>query len=90
MLVLTRKTDESLVIDDHITITILGIEGERVKIGISAPKEVKIHRKEIWDAISEQTRIAESLAKDGDNQSIETLRKFLAEEISPEPQATQK
>ncbi len=86
MLVLTRRIDESLVIDDQITITILGIEGERVKIGITAPKEVKIHRKEIWEAISEQTRIAEALAKDGDSHSIETLRKFLAEEISPQPQ----
>jgi carbon storage regulator len=87
MLVLTRKTDESLVIDGKIVITILGIEGERVKIGISAPQDVKIHRKELWEAISEQTHIAESLAQDGDNQSIQKLRQFLAEEMPAESQA---
>lgn len=81
MLVLTRKAEESLVIGDQITLTILAIEGDRVKIGIQAPREISIHRKEVWDAIHEQNRLAELLAQDGHREHFEQLRKFLAGEI---------
>ena len=47
MLVLTRKPDESLVLNNNITVTILGIKGNQVKIGIEAPKDVIVDRKEI-------------------------------------------
>lgn len=50
MLVVTRKTDESLTISDNIEITVLDISKDRVKIGISAPKDVKIIRNELRDA----------------------------------------
>ncbi|MGB9640213.1 MAG: carbon storage regulator CsrA [Anaerolineales bacterium] len=84
VLILTRKTNESLVIDDQIVITILELEGERVKIGISAPREITIHRKELWDAINEQNQIAENLAKEEKPDKLEELRRFLASEINPE------
>lgn len=84
MLILTRKTNESLVIDDQIVITILGIEGERIKIGITAPREITIHRKELWDAIKEQFQIAENLAKEEKPDQLEALRQFLASEIAIE------
>ncbi len=84
MLILTRKQNESLVIDDQIVVTILDIEGERVKIGISAPREITIHRKELWDAINEQSKIAESLAQETNQDNLEELRKFLALEVSEE------
>ena len=48
MLVLTRKKNESLVIGDNIEIEILSVDGEQVKIGIKAPKNVDIHRKEVY------------------------------------------
>jgi carbon storage regulator len=51
MLVLTRKKNESLIIADDIEIEILAIDGEQVKIGIKAPKDVDIHRKEVYLAI---------------------------------------
>jgi len=51
MLVLTRKKNESLIIGDNIEIEILSIDGEQVKIGIKAPKDVDIHRKEVYLAI---------------------------------------
>lgn len=89
MLVLTRKTEESLVIGDQIILTILAIEGERVKIGIQAPREISIHRKEVWDAIHDQTRLVEILAQDGHGEHFEQLRQFLAAELNePEELAT--
>ena len=51
MLVLTRKKNESLIIADDIEIEILAIDGEQVKIGIKAPRDVDIHRKEVYLAI---------------------------------------
>jgi carbon storage regulator len=84
VLILTRKLNESLVIDDQIVITILGFEGERVKIGITAPREIAVHRKELWDAIQEQNQIAENLAKEEKPDKLEELRQFLASEITTE------
>ncbi|RXZ01851.1 carbon storage regulator CsrA [Fictibacillus sp. S7] len=54
MLVLTRRTDEAIKIGDDIEITILGIEGDQVKLGINAPKQVEIHRKEIYLSIKQE------------------------------------
>ena len=53
MLVLTRRKNESLFIGDDIEIEILAVDGEQVKIGIKAPKDVDIHRKEVYLAIQE-------------------------------------
>lgn len=51
MLVLSRKRDESIVINDNIVITIVEIRGDKVRLGIKAPKEVPVHRREVFDAI---------------------------------------
>ena len=61
MLALTRKTGESLVLNNNIEITVLEIRGDQVKIGISAPKEVPIYRKEVYLQIQEETKEAMSL-----------------------------
>lgn len=53
MLVLSRKKGESIVIQDQIEVTILGVEGDTVRVGISAPKEVDIFRKEVYLSIKE-------------------------------------
>lgn len=55
MLVLSRKKNESIVINDHITITVVEIRGDKVRLGIDAPKEVTVHRQEVYDAIQAQT-----------------------------------
>jgi carbon storage regulator len=81
MLILGRKTDEKIVIQGDIVITILGIEGGSVKLGISAPKEVQIYREEVWQAIQEQTRIAEELAELENPAGFDDLRTYLAQEM---------
>lgn len=54
MLVLTRKLGESIAIDDHIKIVVVQIKGKQVRLGIKAPKETKIHREEVYQAILDQ------------------------------------
>ena len=60
MLALSRKKNEALVINNNIEITILEIKGEQVKIGISAPKEVPVYRKEVYVQIQEANKEAMS------------------------------
>ena len=61
MLVLTRRIDESLTIGDSITVTVLAIEGDKVKLGIAAPREIPILRQEIFLAVQEQNKIKKVL-----------------------------
>ena len=63
MLVLTRKREESIVIDDKITVTIMEIRGDKVRLGIEAPGTVPVHRKEVWAAIQREN--ASSTLKGG-------------------------
>jgi len=58
MLVLTRKKDQTIVINDNIELTILEIQGDQVRLGINAPKNVPIHRKEVYLEIQEENRKA--------------------------------
>jgi carbon storage regulator len=85
MLVLSRQVDESIVIDDNIVITVLSVDGDRVKIGIRAPREIIILRYELWQAMKEQEQIAADLASQNDPQSLKGLRKFLTDEAEETP-----
>jgi carbon storage regulator len=71
MLVLGRKPNESLLIGDDIVVTILGVEGDRVKVGIAAPGHVRILRQEIYEAVKAENLRAASPAPGA--QSGETL-----------------
>ena len=51
MLVLSRKKNESIVIDNNIVVTVVEIRGDKVRLGIEAPKDVSVHRLEVYDAI---------------------------------------
>ena len=51
MLILTRRVGETVVIGDEVTVTVLGIKGNQVRIGVKAPKSVAVHREEIFDRI---------------------------------------
>jgi carbon storage regulator len=59
MLVLTRRTDERIVIGDDIIVTVVRIKDGKVRLGIQAPNEVAVHRKEIYDKISEHEKAHE-------------------------------
>ena len=66
MLVLSRKKNESIVINDDITIVVVEIRGDKVRLGVEAPKEVPVHRREVYDAIkrSEDIRTANQANSD--------------------------
>ena len=76
MLVVTRKTEESVIIADNIEVTILEVSKDRVKIGISAPKDVKIIRNEILDT----QNINEDSSREISKETLESLFKFKKED----------
>ncbi len=61
MLVLSRQRDETIMIGDDIEITIVDIRGDKVRVGINAPKEISVHRKEVYDAIQQENRRAATI-----------------------------
>jgi len=58
MLVLSRQRDESIIIGDNVQITIVDIRGDKVRLGIEAPADISVHRKEVFDAIQRENRRA--------------------------------
>jgi carbon storage regulator len=63
MLILTRRVGETLMVGDEVTVTVLGVKGNQVRIGVNAPKEVAVHREEIYQRIQRE--------KQGDSPEIE-------------------
>jgi len=58
MLVLSRHRDESIMIGDNVVVTIVDIRGDKVRLGINAPKEIPVHRQEVYEAIQRENRNA--------------------------------
>ncbi len=54
MLVLSRQKDESIMIGDEVEVTIVDVRGDKVRLGITAPKEIPVHRREVYDAIQRE------------------------------------
>jgi carbon storage regulator len=72
MLVLSRQRDESIVIGENVVVTIVDIRGDKVRLGIEAPGEVPVHRREVYDAIQRENRRAGQL-EPKDTQELSSL-----------------
>jgi carbon storage regulator len=72
MLVLSRRPHESIVIGHDIVVTVLDVRRDQVRIGIEAPKDVEVHRKEVYEAIQEANKAAAATAQ-GDQAALEQL-----------------
>ncbi|MEM8844747.1 MAG: carbon storage regulator CsrA [Pseudomonadota bacterium] len=57
MLILTRRVGETLMIGDSVTVTVLGVKGNQVRVGVSAPKDVAVHREEIYERIQKEQEV---------------------------------
>ncbi|MGC8517669.1 MAG: carbon storage regulator CsrA [Steroidobacteraceae bacterium] len=67
MLILTRRVGETVMIGDEVTITVLGVKGNQVRIGINAPKHVAVHREEIYERIKREQR---AVSGNGESASV--------------------
>lgn len=75
MLVLSRQRDETIMIGDDIEITVVDIRGDKVRLGISAPASVPVHRKEVYDAIKRENRAASQVAVEDLSKASAHLRR---------------
>ena len=64
MLILTRRVGETLMIGDEVTVTVLGVKGNQVRIGVNAPRDVAVHREEIYDRIKQEQLTDPDAAED--------------------------
>ena len=83
MLVLTRKTDECVMIGDDVEVMVVGIDGDQVKIGIEAPREVPIHRKEVYEDI-QQENIAAAQAEGASDETTRSVAEFIKDQEDEE------
>jgi len=61
MLILTRRVGETVVIGDDVTVTVLGVKGNQVRLGVNAPKEITVHREEIFERIKREQADGEAI-----------------------------
>lgn len=69
MLILTRRVGETVMIGNEVTVTVLGVKGNQVRIGVNAPKDVAVHREEIYDRIKRE--------EDGESRTLRPITKVV-------------
>ena len=74
MLVLTRKSNQSIMIGDDIMIMVVKIRGDTVRLGIEAPRDIPVHRREVYDEIHRQKTVSEPHVQQGDTESWESTK----------------
>jgi carbon storage regulator len=84
MLVLSRQRDETIMIGDEIEITIVDIRGDKVRLGITAPTRIAVHRKEVYEAIKRENEQAAAFNERLNNGDLDVIRRT----ISPGPART--
>lgn len=80
MLILSRKVNESIIIGDKIEVSIVDLKGDQVKLGIKAPKDVKVYRQEVYDAIQRENREAARAST-----TLPSLGPFVGEDAISKP-----
>ena len=81
MLVLSRQRDESIIIGDNVVITVVDVRGDKVKLGIDAPREISVHRREVYEAIQRENRQA-ALLKPEDAKQLDSNQGSAESEVS--------
>ena len=74
MLILSRKKNESIIINDDITVVVVEIRGDKVRLGVEAPKEVPAYKNEVYEAIRRQSQVADKAQQESIRRRIEELR----------------
>ncbi len=87
MLVLSRQRDETIMIGDEVEITIVDIRGDKVRIGITAPRDVQVHRKEVYEAIRRENTEATDIQVDDVQGANRNLRRLRGQRPSRTPQS---
>ena len=83
MLVLSRQRDETIMIGDNVEITVVDIRGDKVRLGITAPRQVQVHRKEVYEAIRSENATASQIQMDDLDGADKKLRELRSVRRNP-------